>query len=273
MKQKSVIINGLLTPADKANLLVTDLAIQRGYGIFDFLKTQGNRPIFLDDHLDRFYQSAAHMRLPVEQSRAELKDMIIALLRQNKVADSGIRLTLTGGYATDGFNIGKPNLIITQQPLPAAKDAKGTRLVTYEYQRQFPQAKTIDYTQAIWLQPFIKENKSDDVLYHQNGIVTECPRANFFLVTANDELITTPENILRGVIRKKILQLAKGRITIKEKNIQLADLQQAKEAFITSTTKNVLAVTQINNRHISKGGSGEITQWLSGELKELIAAE
>ncbi|MBI1782547.1 MAG: amino acid aminotransferase, partial [Sphingobacteriales bacterium] len=53
-------------------LHVADLSMQRGYAIFDFLRTIKNVPLFLNDHLDRFYHSATAMHLSVKQSREEL---------------------------------------------------------------------------------------------------------------------------------------------------------------------------------------------------------
>ena len=86
---------------------------------------------------------------------------------------------------------------------------KGIELVTWPHQRQLPAVKSIDYVMAIWLQPWMKKNGADDVLYHNNGTVTECPRANFFLVMEDGRLVTPAENILEGVTRKKLLDLEK----------------------------------------------------------------
>ena len=66
MKDNYVIINGDFILKQEAKILICDLAIQRGYGIFDFLKTLSNQPVFLDDHFDRFYFSASEMNLKIE---------------------------------------------------------------------------------------------------------------------------------------------------------------------------------------------------------------
>ena len=56
-------INKQIVPIEKAGVLVTDLLVQRGYGIFDYLRVANNKPLFLEDHLERFYNSANSMRL------------------------------------------------------------------------------------------------------------------------------------------------------------------------------------------------------------------
>ncbi len=274
MHTKYTIVNGEFVPSDKASVLITDLAIQRGYGIFDFFKTINNKPIFLDCHLDRLFYSAGQMRLPIGVSRIRLKDILQDLIERNNIPDSGIRITVTGGYSPDGYSIAEPNIIITQQILHIVEDVseQGISVITWQHSRQLPHAKTLDYLMAVWLQPVIKEKNADNVLYFNNGIITECPRANFFIVTHDSKVITPQKNILKGVIRKQVLQLSDNDVEIIENDISLDDLKQCKEAFITSTTKNILPVLQIDGQQIGNGKPGEITLSLSAKLLEKIYA-
>ena len=264
------IVNQDLLPQETASLLVKDLSIQRGYGVFDFLKLVNGNPVFIDDHLARFFYSAAEMRLEILQTPEELKELIYILTSKNNLPDSGIRMTLTGGYSPDGFNLTKPNLVITQQVLKHKPDSNGVRLITYPHQRQFPHVKTIDYLMAVWLRKYIFENNSDDVLYYQNEDVTECPRANFFIVDQNDRIITPARNILKGVIRKNILALAASGYRVLERKISKEEISQAKEAFITSTTKNILPVIAVDGYLINDGSVGEITKALQWDLNKRI---
>lgn len=237
-------------PADTASLRVADLSIQRGYGIFDFFKTIDRRPIFLDDHLDRFFRSAERLRLPIGRTREELKAVITGLQQRNDMADSGIRLTLTGGYPADGYSLATPNLIITQQPLQhhfSPDCPPPLRLITYSHQRQMPDTKTIDYLMAIWLQPLLLERNANDVLYHHDGIVTECPRSNFFIVTADGTLVTPARNMLKGITRMKVLRLAHETMRVEERDIHVDELPAAKEAFITSTGRHIVPVSHIDD--------------------------
>lgn len=272
MASQFVLINKNIIPASEASVCITDLSIQRGYGIFDFFKLVDGQPVFLDDHLARFYNSASQMRLKVEQNPEELKELLSALTSKNNLPNSGVRITLTGGYSADGFNTAKPNLIVTQQAFSINQEAAlhGIRLVTYPHQRQFPHVKTIDYLMAIWLQNYIAENNAQDVLYQQNGVVAECPRANFFIVTPDGKLVTPAYNILKGIIRKQVLSLAKGNYQVEERDISLEEVYQAKEAFITSTTKNILPVVHVDGHEIGDGKPGEMTRALMGELNQIV---
>lgn len=244
-----VFLNNQFIAEDEAMLNVADLSIQRGYGVFDFFKIVDFVPVFLKDHLDRFYYSAEQMRLEVGYSKDELRKIIFELLEKNNVDNTGVRLTLTGGYSPDGYQLSKANLIISFRQFTPPTDqqiAKGIHLVTYEHQRQLPHVKTIDYLMAIWLQPFIKQQNADDVLYHQKGIVTECPRSNFFIVTYDNKILTPSTNILNGVIRRTLIEVARTKFKVEEREVSIEEIKSAKEAFITSTTKTVLPVRQID---------------------------
>lgn len=260
------LINGNYVTAEDASILISDLSVQRGYGIFDYFRTIGGKPVFLADHLDRFYRSAEFMHLPVPAARARLQQLIEDLIAKNNIPDSGIRITLTGGYSENGYTPADPNLLITQTPFAFSEAGfeKGIQLITHDFQRQLPQVKTIDYLQAIYLQPYIKAQQADDVLYHHQGSIRECPRANFFIVTATGEVVTPAEHILQGITRKKILTFSDFRI--KATDVHLSDVRNAREAFISSSTKEVLPVLKIDGEPVGDGRPGKLTRQIYDRL-------
>ncbi len=272
MSKLSVWVNDSLIPSDEANLNIADLAVQRGYGIFDFFKTIDGKPVFLEDHLDRLFRSAVLMRLELKQSRDEIRDKIIRLIENNNLKDSGIKVILTGGFSPDGFNIAEPNLIISQQAfeIPRTMSEKGISILTHEYQRQFSNAKTLDYLQAIWLQPILKEKKADDVLYYSNGLIRECPRANIFIVTKDQKVLTPESGMLKGVTRKHVLEISGARYVTEARDVSFEELRNAGEVFITSTTKNILPVVQVDGYVIGDGNPGEVSRALAKEYNRII---
>jgi D-alanine transaminase/branched-chain amino acid aminotransferase len=242
-------INKQFVPIEKAGVSVTDLLVQRGYGIFDYLRVANNKPLFLEDHLERFYNSANIMRLQVKETKEEILAKVYELIKMNNLAYSGIRLLIGGGDSADGYTIFEPSLMIVQQPIPTPPDTMnlaGIKLVTKDYQRQLARVKTTDYLMAIHLQPWMKEQGADDILYFSNGIVRECPRSNFFMVK-NGTIITAANNMLLGITRKNILKIAsENNIPVEERDFTIDELKTADEAFITSSTKRVTAVKQID---------------------------
>jgi len=125
---------------------------------------------------------------------------------------------------------------------------------------------------AIWLQLQVKEQGADDILYYNEASISECPRANIFMVKEG-KLITPAQNILKGVIRKHVLQLAADMLPVEERDIPLQELKLAEEVFITSTTKQVLPVRQVDEVVLFKEGPGRITTQLLHLLQEQQAAQ
>ncbi len=267
-----VFLNDKFVEAEKATLHISDLAIQRGYGIFDFFRVRDNVLLYVEDHLDRFLQSASIMHLSASYSKEELLSVLKELIIKNNLPNAGIRMILTGGYSPDAYEPASPNMIIMQGPL-AIQDSltpKSVSIITHEFVRDIPEAKTINYTMGIWLQKKIKELHADDVLYHQAGVVTEFPRCNFFIVAKDDTIVTPEKNALKGVTRKKILTLGSKDFVVKEAAINLEDIRNAKEAFLTSSTKRIQAIIKMDGQPIGSGAPGEVTTAL---LKMLIEHE
>lgn len=267
-----VYLNDQFVEADKAMLHVSDLAIQRGYGIFDFFRVRNNVLLYVEDHLDRFLQSAAFMHLNAPYSKDQLLAILKELLAKNNIPNAGIKMILTGGYSPDAYQLVKPNFIIQQSPLEFQDSLipKSVRIITYDFVRDLPVAKTINYSMGIWLQKKVAESRVDDVLYCQNGLVTEFPRCNFFIVTKHNEVLTPKDDSLKGVTRKKLLELAKEGVVIKEATVTLHDVRQAKEAFLTSSTKRIQAIVAIDGQPVGNGQPGEVTTQL---LKKLVEIE
>lgn len=268
----AVFFNDHFVTNENAGLHVSDLSMQRGYAVFDFCRTKNRRPLFLTDHLDRFYASAAAMHLPVPYYKEELTAIIHQLIERNLPGEAGIRILLTGGYSTDGYQPVSPNLIITCNPVKTASLAdfeNGITAITYEHQRELPSVKTINYMMAVWLQPLLKEKKVNDVLYHHKGIVTEFPRSNVFIVTKDQRLLTPSRHMLRGITRKQVLSIAAKQMNVEERDIRTEELLQAAEVFLTSTTKKIMPVAAIDGNSIGDGKPGVITRKLYNAFLQL----
>jgi branched-chain amino acid aminotransferase len=269
-------LNDEFVPGEKAFLHVNDLAIQRGYGIFDFFRVINNHPLFLADYLKRFFASAEVMRLEVPFDPDEFSTLLFELIDRNNIPMSGIKVILTGGYSPDGYQLSKPNLVIQQQPLSLSADAvhpTGVKVITHEYVRDMPHVKSINYLMGIWTYQKMLEQGASDVLYHFNGEVSEFPRCNFFIVRHDNTVVTPSKNILAGITRKHVLELAAKKYPVQEGTITLQELSQAREAFLTSTTKRIIPVTQIDDLVVGDGKPGVVTKALLEDVIQLEQEE
>lgn len=268
-------VNDKFLPQEKAVIPITDLAVQRGYAVFDFLKNINRVPLFIDDHIDRLKKSAGYLRLSVNTDNEWWKSIIGTLINKNNFEQpSGIRITITGGESPDSYNPVTPNIIIQEHPIKLTDNddailKNGLHLFMYEYQRDMPLVKSINYQMAVWLQQQVKAANADDVLYKKNNFISELPRANIFIITEKDEITTPDKNILEGITRKNILQLATSFGTVVTRPVTVSELFQAKEVFISSTTKRILPVTIIDNCIIGNGQPGSITMALRQQLISL----
>jgi D-alanine transaminase/branched-chain amino acid aminotransferase len=261
----AVFFNDRFLENEEALLHVSDLSMQRGYAVFDFFRTVNAVPLFMHDHLERFFGSAAGMHLPVNKSREELSAIITELVKKSTLPETGIRIMLTGGYSADSYQPAMPNLVITCNPVKTATQEdfeKGISIITYKHQRELPHIKSINYLTAVWLQPLLKEKKADDVLYHNDESITEFPRSNVFMVTDKNVLATPARNMLKGITRKHVLSLAAEMMAVEERDIPVDELMNAAEVFLTSTTKKILPVLKADERMIGDGRPGKFTQTL-----------
>ena len=270
---KFVYINNEFFPETDANIGLGDLALQRSYAVFDYLPTQNQVPLFLDDYLNRFFNSAKEMHLKLNKNKDEVKSLIKELVQKNGYASSGVRMLFTGGYSKDGYTPEESNFVLIEQPLPSPGEAaykEGISIITYPHQRELPQIKTINYIMAVWLQPLLKEKAASDVLFHQNNIITELPRCNIFLVQSGGKVITPKNNVLHGITRSKILKLNIPGISVAEKEmITLEDVYAAEEIFLTSTSKKVLPICKVDDKVIGKGKPGAFTKQIAIAFDEL----
>ncbi len=261
--------NGEILPSNQAVLKAGDLAVHRGYGIFDFFRCQNSQPLLWEDHLDRFFNSASGLKLNPVFHRDQLKAWILELLERNTQSTCGVKLTLTGGYAKDSYTPATPNLLITLHSLSGPSEMeyrRGTSIRTHEYQREFPELKTINYLRGIYLNVPEKASHLEHVLYYWRNRITECPRSNFFAIDRDGLVVTPKRNILKGITRKSVLLLS-GALA-REEDISIDQLPQMQEAFITSTTKGILPVVEIDGQMIGNGQPGPRTMEIRNALQE-----
>lgn len=258
---------------ENAGVPVGDLLVQRGYGIFDYLRVSNNKPLFIEAHLDRLFNSAEIMRLSIALSKEEIKKIVAELIQKNNIPFSGIRLIIAGGDAPDGYTITKPHLIIIQQPLeapPSQMATKGIQLVSHFYQRQLAEVKTTDYLMAIHLQAWMKSQGGNDILYYNNESVSECPRSNIFMVSQDNTIVTPARNMLKGITRKNIIAVAEAHhLKLEQRDISLAEMKKAKEVFITSSTKRIIPVSRLDEQNFSLDGSNSLTAQIFDHLLAL----
>jgi branched-chain amino acid aminotransferase len=270
-------IDGEYIDSADAAIPVTDLAILRGYGVFDFLRAYAGTPFHLGAHLQRLKRSAALIELNCPWDIEELGDIVLESIRRNGYPESNIRIVLTGGEGERGFlPLGDPRLLVMVTPWeapPAWWYKEGAHLVTTELHRHLPEAKTIHYIPAIMAQSNAnkRDPKAIEAVYVTNGMVSEGARSNTFIFK-EDRWITPADGLLLGITRAEVIKLLEADGALELRDITLDEYYAADEIILTSTTKEIVPVAQVDNVTIGDGAPGEMTKQLMRQWREMTDA-
>lgn len=270
-------VDGEYVDSDAAQLPADDLAVLRGYGIFDFTRTYGGRPFRLDAHLQRLRRSAELILLDLPLSLAEIRNVALETLARNGYPGRGearLRLVVTGGASPDDITpAGESRLLALVTPFaaqPAERYRDGVRLVTNRQERPLPEAKTIEYVSAIMAQRRARQAGAVEAIYvNRQGHALEGTTTNLFAVF-DGRLVTPGDEILYGVTRQAVLELCAARMPVEQRALPLDELLRADEVFITSSSKEVCPVRQVDGTLI--GPPGPHTRNLMQDFSELAAA-
>lgn len=264
MGELTYYVNGAYVPAAQAGLPLNDLGIVRGYGVFDLLRTYGLTLFRLDEHLARLESSASQIGLMLPWNRAELTAIVQETYARNPIPNAWIRIVVTGGPSANFMMPeGKPSLVVMVQPItpnPAEHYTQGTKTRTTLIERTMATVKSLNYIGAIVAMQSAAPLGAVEALYlDAQDRLTEGTRANLFVVR-HGQLITPREGILKGITRQVVMEVAAPEFVVVEGPIHYRDIQSLDEAFLTSTTKEVLPVVQIDEHVIGTGKPGPVTQ-------------
>ena len=267
-------IDGRWVHPHEATISINDTAILRAYSVFESLRTYDHRPFHLDEHLARLYRSAELIDLDILYSREHIAAVVREVIARNAYKHATIRIFVTGGETEDSIlPTGKPVLVVLITPLgerDTQRFAQGIKVITTHLQRIMPEAKTNNYVAAVRaLKEAARHNAADALFVNEQGHVLEATRSNFFIFRG-DTLVTPRQGILIGVTRNVVLNLARDRFPVEERPVLLDELSLVDEAFITSSSKEILPVVQIDDLVIGDDKPGPRTNEMEQRFIDLV---
>lgn len=261
-------LNGKIVPLEEAKVSVLDVGLLRGYGIYEGIAAFKGKPFRFADHWNRLVSGAHILNLNVPITEEKAEKVIGEIIEKSGYGErANVRIILTGGETIGGieYNFENPTFYIVAEKwesLPREVYEKGGKLVTYRHMRELPEHKTINYIRAVNLQNWKKAEGAVEILYTYDGEVLECATSNIFIVK-NNILITPDENVLKGITRKVILEIAQNSdLTIEERVVEESELKTADEVFITSSFKDIVPIVKIDDFEVGGGAVGEVTKSL-----------
>lgn len=270
---KYVHLNGSVVPHDKALVHVEDRGFQFSDGVYEVVAVRNQHLVDSEPHFQRLERSLKELEIPSPLSRDKLRAAIHDLIKCNEMESGIIYIQITRGVAPRRHifpeSALQPTIVITTKsftfPEPEEKAFAPCKVITISDMRWGRRdiksvsllANCIAMTQASRVGAF------EAVQYDRDGFVTEGSASSTWIVTSEGEILTRylDQAILAGVSRKIAFSIAEERgLKIREKKFTVADLKNAKEVFLTTTTPMVKPVGTVDEVTINDGATGAITR-------------
>ncbi len=230
-------------------------------GIYEVLRVVKGIPLFLEDHLERFYHSAQIAGKIITYSENQIREFLKNLIEKNETNQGNVLISCK-------INL-KAFFILHSYPTDNMYK-EGVSCGILKAERENPNAKVFQTTVRQQADKMLADNGFYEVLLVDHlGKITEGSRSNVFFVKGK-ELITSPQNkVLLGITRQKTIRLAENlNIQVKETEIELNDLDNYDAAFITGTSPKILPIKKIGD--ITFKPQNEIVRQLMKSYDDLI---
>ncbi len=279
---EKVFLNDKLVDIDKASVSVTDGGLLYGMGLFETMRSYNGVVFALKDHLDRLFFSAQSLSIKTYDKKF-ITDAIYKTLKDNKLTDARLRLTLTGGPMSEPDQQRRPTLLITAakiQPYPPQYYKNGVLVVLCPFRQNTAEPtyghKTISYLPRMLALNLAHQKRAAEALWFtvDNRLAEGCI-SNVFLV--KDSALYTPPietPVLAGIARKTVCQIAlKNSIKLIEKDLTIDDVLSADEIFLTNVIMQVMPIIKVEKHTVGRGKVGPIAKKLQKDVDELIKNE
>ena len=288
-KDVMVYVNDEYVKENEASVSVFDRGLLYGDGFFEGIRVYNGKIFLIDEHIDRFFESAKYVFMPLKYTKDQLKEIMYKLVEINGVENGYIRLVMTRGVYNLGIippkdDVAKPNLICIASNITLYKKEfydTGINVVFSSFIRMNPatldpQCKSINYMSNILAKLEASQRDAQEAIFlNTNGVVTECTGDNIFIIKDN-KVYTPPVHvgILNGITRILVINIMKKLgYEVYEKEFTRFNVYTADECFLTGTAAEVIGVVKIDNRTIGDGKIGNNTKTIMNEFKKYIANE
>lgn len=273
MKENLAYLNGEWLPLSQARVSVLDRGFLFADGVYEVLAAYGGRLLGETEHLARLERSLGELKIRNPHSRSEWQAIFARLIGEagsGAGADASTSNLIVYLQITRGAAAGRshafpenitPTVVAYCNPLPSPSleaRANGVAAITAPDPRWARcDIKSISLLANVLLTQQAKEAGANETILHRDGRVTEGSSSNVFIVHGG-ALLTTPDSaqILPGITRNLLTQLRADGVNVIARGFSLGELRAAQEIWITSTTREVLAVTTLDGTRVGDGKPG-----------------
>ncbi len=270
--------NGTIGLIEEMKIPMTDRVCFFGDGVYDATYARNHKIFAIEDHLDRFYNSARFLKIEIPMEREELKATLEEMVNNVDDGEQFVYWQVTRGnkgLRNHAFPEGKASLWITIEPRKIVDIHKKVKLITMEDIRfLICNIKTLNLIPSVMAAEATKEAGCDECIFHRNGRVTECAHSNVSIIK-DGKFITAPTDrlILPGISRKHILQFCREfDIPVLEQPYTIDDLMNADEVVVTSSGQLCLQAIEVDGKPVG-GKAPEILEKLQNAYLEKFIRE
>lgn len=268
--------NGRYDEIDRMSVPMLDRACYFGDGVYDVTYCRNYHIFALDEHVDRFFQSASGIRIEPPVTKNELKELLQALVKKLENGNQWIyfQVSRATGPRNHAFLQDKTsNLWIMLKPAEIRDTYKTMRCITREDTRFYHcNVKSLNLLPNILAKQAAEEACADECILHRGEIVTECSHSNLFILK-NGQLITHPANekIYAGTGRAHLIEAAKTfNVSTYEKEYTVQELYNADEVLITSASALCMRVVEIDGAPVGGKASYTVKMFQDALLKDYL---
>lgn len=278
MLHKFVYHNDRLVPMEEVRLSPGQAGLLNGWGVFTTLRIYQREPFAFNRHWRRLMADAHQLEIPIGWQPDAVSQHLATLIDANRVNDGCARIYFVYnkvGYWISDESEPDVDLIIYTADLPRREGPVRLALQAHGRYAASPLAgvKVTSWLQNVWmLDQAVKRGFDEVILLNEHDKVAECTAANIFCISKGEA--TTPPlsaGCLPGVTRAVLLEIgAEAGVPVREATLNTQDLFTADEVFITSTTREVQPVSEIEGCKIAQPG-GPVTKRLAEAFSRYVA--
>lgn len=284
-EREFVCINDKLMAADQAHVSVFDSGFMQGIGLFETMRTYGDRVFRLDQHLERLQRSARALGWTVIPQLEQMHSAVMRVVGATEQSPLRVRLTVTTGTlrATQAEDVPRLTVVASATvgaDYPPELKARGVTVVLSNF-RQGNSDPTIGHKTTSYfnrlagLRDAHSKGAFEALWFTYTNRLAEGSISNVFLVSGG-ALRTPPLDtpILPGITRATVLELAQQmQIDVREEPLTVDELLEADEVFLTSSLMEIVPVVRVEREAIATEKPGELTQALQQAYRRLVFEE
>lgn len=270
--------NGKFGPLEEMTVPMDDRVCWFGDGVYDAGPCRNYKIFALDEHVERFFNSAALLNIRMPVTKEELKNILYEMVKKVDTGDLFVyyQVTRGTGIRDHAFTEGPGNLWIMLKPATISDGIEPVKLITVEDTRFLHcNIKTLNLIPSVMATEKAKEAGCQEaVFYRQGGRVTECAHSNVHIIK-DGKLFTAPADnlILPGIARAHLIKMCKKlNIAVSETPYTLDDLFGAEEVIVTSSSNLCLHACEIDGKPVG-GKQPEMMELLRKSLMEEFIEE